>query len=380
MTPLRILMVEDSEDDFLLLREELRGAGFDVTAQRVDTAEQMQEALTTSKWDLVLSDFSMPQFDGMSALQTLHDSDQKETPFIIVSGSIGEIRAVEALKAGAANYVMKENLEKLVPVVKRELKDAAVRRERREAFDALRTAVSARDDFLAIASHELKTPLTSLMLHVQSVQRTLQSPEERKEVTLDLLRARTESVARSSKRLSVLIDRLLDITRVTTNEQLALNREEVDLTGLLQHLVAQVQEGGQPKGSTLSVRAPDALRGRWDPERLEAVVSNLLQNAIKYGEGKPIDLEAEDLGDSVRLRVTDRGMGIAPDDQQRIFRRFERAVSDRHFGGFGVGLWLVRRIVDAHGGNISVASAPGTGATFTVHLPKDAPPAQVQTT
>jgi signal transduction histidine kinase len=369
LKPLRILFIEDSDDDFLLVRAHLERAGFEVFAQRVETVADMRRALDESAWDLVLSDFTMPQFDGMAALSTLKESSQSEIPFIIVSGSIGEMRAVEALKAGAANYVMKGSLEKLVPVVEREIKDAEMRRERAEAYRALRLAVVARDEFLAIASHELKTPLTSLSLNVQSLRKAVKGKPGDGALPLEFVQTKVESVAHSTGRLAMLIDRLLDITRLTAGP-LELILEDVDLSALVREVGARSQAALVEAGSTLSVRAPAGLVGRWDRERLDSVVSNLISNAIQYGSGKRIDVQVDDLGTEARLRVTDQGIGIPAEDQARIFNRFERAVPEHHYGGFGVGLWLAREIVAAHGGTIAVESAPGVGSTFTVALPK----------
>jgi signal transduction histidine kinase len=306
----------------------------------------------------------------MAALQMLQESGQPETPFIIVSGSIGELRAVAALKAGAANYVMKENLDKLVPVVERELKDAQMRRERKEAFQALELAVKARDEFLSIASHELKTPLTALNLQAESLLMTFEKPG--RPATLDQMHSRVQAISRCSGRLTILIERLLDISRVTAGH-LHLVREEVDLVGLVGQIKARMEDSLEESGSRLSVSSPLAVVGRWDRQRMEGVVSNLLMNAVKYGQGQPIDVEIEDLGTEARLRVVDRGIGISPADQLRIFNRFERAVPERHCGGLGLGLWLARQIVVAHGGKIQVTSAPAAGSTFTVILPKQDP-------
>jgi len=114
------------------------------------------------------------------------------------------------------------------------------------------------------------------------------------------------------------------------------------------------------------------IRGHWDRLRLEQVVTNLLTNAIKYGAGKPIDVAVERAPSLARLTVRDQGIGISAEDQARIFQRFERAVSTRHFGGFGLGLWISKNLVEAHGGRIHVVSQPGAGATFTVELPTGA--------
>src|SRR6185369_13265349 len=120
-------------------------------------------------------------------------------------------------------------------------------------------------------------------------------------------------------------------------------------------------------------RSGGALRGTWDRVRLEQVISNLLTNALKYGPGKPIEIETAGEGDLACIRVRDYGIGIEPENQRRIFERFERAVSDRHYGGLGLGLWIVRQIVEALRGTIAVESEAGSGSTFTVHLPRAVP-------
>ncbi|HLL56231.1 MAG TPA: response regulator, partial [Myxococcaceae bacterium] len=185
-TRIQVLSVEDVEDDTRLLELELRRGGFLPTMRRVDTAEDMRRALLEVPWDIVLADYRMPSFGAMEALQVLKES-RLDIPFIIVSGRIGEETAVEALKAGAHDFVVKQNLSRFVPAVARELSEARMRRERSLALAALeesearhvrllkevRDALRARDEFLSVASHELKTPLTSLRLEAQNLQRHL---------------------------------------------------------------------------------------------------------------------------------------------------------------------------------------------------------------
>ena len=368
MKALRALIVEDSEDDALLTLQELESAGFSIASSRVDTPAALTAVLAESEWDIVLSDYSMPQFTALDALRLVQSSRQPDLPFVVVSGSIGEASAVAALKAGISNYVMKDNIAQLAPVVERELKDAQVRRERKEAFAALEQAVAARDEFLSIASHELKTPLTALRLQTQSLSLAARSPRGPLLENADVLRA-LDRIERSAERLTQLIDRLLDISRVRSGH-LALSREVIDLVGVVRESVAQHGEQLADAGCEVAIRAPDELRGNWDPDRIAIVVGNLLSNAAKYGARKPIAVELEDAGDRVLLRVTDRGIGISADDRERIFGRFERAVPEKHYGGFGVGLWLARVIVEEHGGTIGVVSSPGEGSTFTVSLPK----------
>jgi PAS domain S-box-containing protein len=236
--------------------------------------------------------------------------------------------------------------------------------ERSSLYQQAIEAVSVRDDFLSIAGHELKTPLTALLFHAESLARAGASvaPED--------LARRTGRLASNAERLGRLVDELLDVSRITAG-RLVLEREPVDLAAVAREVVLRSADELARSGSSVRLTAPAAVCGRWDRPRVEQVAGNLLANAIKYGQGRPIDVRVEAEGRTARLLVRDRGVGIAADDQARIFDRFERAVSARHFGGLGLGLWIVRQVVEAHGGRIRVQSAPGEGAEFTVELPLD---------
>ena len=371
---LRILLIEDSEEDAKLLTRELDRGGYAPVIERVETAAAFGAALDRGAWDVVLSDYSLPSFGALAALDIVHRA-HREMPFLVVSGSIGEESAVQALKAGVGDIISKKNLGRLVPAIERELRDAQVRRERREALVALTQAVHVRDEFLSIASHELKTPLTSLQLQVQSLARALNGGGNGALLDKPRLSRMATMVNRQTERLTELINRMLDISRVTTG-RLDLTHTEVDLVRLATDAVERLGESALDVGSKIELESSGAVVGVWDAERIDAVLSNLLLNAIKYGEGKPITIVVEDLGDDARVSVQDIGIGIAPEDQERIFGRFERAVSIRHYGGFGVGLWISRQIVEAHGGRIEVTSATGGGSIFAVILPKKQIPAE----
>lgn len=275
-----------------------------------------------------------------------------------------EETAVEALKAGAHDFVVKDRMARLVPAIDRELREAGVRRERRQALADLKLAVQVRDDFLAIASHELRTPLTALDLQVRTA--------------LDLAGAATgDGIAtkltaklamgmRQVERLKTLIDNLLDVTRLISGS-IRLVPRETDLTQILKDVVARMRQG-RVEPTEIDVQTDGPALGCWDPVLIEAVVSNLLSNALKFGAGKPVQVRASTHGDLATLVVRDHGIGIDPKDQQRIFERFEKAVSERHYGGFGLGLWVARKAVEAHHGSIRVSSVPGAGSTFVVEL------------
>jgi len=315
----------------------------------------------------VLSDYSMPGFTALDALRIVHESSQADLPFVIVSGSIGEESAVAALKAGVSNYLMKGNLAQLKPVVDRELKDAQIRRERREAVAALEHAVTARDQFLSIASHELKTPVTTVGLQAEGLLRAARR-ERGPVLSNPAIIERIESIQFNVERLTRLIERMLDVTRAATGP-LRLSRERFDLVAL----VARVVEDLRDTSREIMVVAPERIEGNWDRDRIATVLSNLLSNAAKYGARRPIRVELVDQHDHVVMNVIDQGIGISLEHQQRIFERFERAVPERHYGGFGVGLWLAHKVIEAHGGSIVVTSVAGQGSTFSVTLPKEAP-------
>lgn len=164
------------------------------------------------------------------------------------------------------------------------------------------------------------------------------------------------------------MDTLLDVSRLTEG-RLRLDREELDLTELVRSLASRLQEEIKQSGSALELRADARLVGSWDRLRLEEVAQNLLSNALKYGQGQPIEIAVAADGAEALLTVRDHGIGIPEEARSRIFQRFERFVSRRHFAGFGLGLWIVRQIVEAHGGHIEAWSEPGEGSLFTVHLP-----------
>ncbi|HET9598842.1 MAG TPA: CHASE domain-containing protein [Anaeromyxobacteraceae bacterium] len=224
-------------------------------------------------------------------------------------------------------------------------------------------AVKLRDEFLSIASHELRTPLTSLALQSDSLRATA----ARGDVPPAVAR-KVEVIRRNVDRLAQLISALLDITRIGAG-RLELQLERVDLAQVVQDVAERFEDEARRGGSELRVAVAPGIVGRWDRLRIDQVLTNLVGNALKYGQGRPVEVRAAADGDRALLSVRDEGIGIPLEAQQRIFERFERAVSGRHYGGFGLGLWIVRRILEELGGSIRVESEPGRGATFTVALP-----------
>ncbi len=252
------------------------------------------------------------------------------------------------------------------------VRDVAERRKMEERARLWRKAqeeVRERDEFLSIASHELRTPITALQLQLQLLQRTARRLAG--EVP-QVLAPKLESLERQTRRLSLLVNELLDVSRMRLG-RLELRYEEADLAEVAREAAGHVETDVSRGGSRLAYDLSPAP-GRFDRLRLEQVIGNLLVNAGKFGEGKPVVLRVRPDGDAAVLEVSDQGIGIAPEHQARVFERFQRAVPAQHFGGLGLGLYVARQIVEAHGGTIAVTSAQGAGATFTVRLPREPRP------
>lgn len=225
--------------------------------------------------------------------------------------------------------------------------------------------VRLRDEFISIASHELRTPLASLKLKSQVYGRTMAKDPKfhSAEKTAELL----SFIEKQGHRLTRLVDSMLDVSRISAG-RFEMELETIDLAIVLKESVDAVRLSLKPTGP-LTTSIPDTLPLVADPLRVEQVIENLLTNAIKYGNSRPIQISLKQEEQFAELVVTDQGIGIAPDYQERIFRRFERAVSSQHISGLGLGLYIAKQIVTAHGGTITVVSDVGKGAAFTMRLP-----------
>lgn len=241
--------------------------------------------------------------------------------------------------------------------------------QRTELVAELTRALAAREEFVSIASHELRTPLTSLKLHTQRLLRWV-SPDS----TLPLEAARLERLAIASHqqvlRLERLTDAMLTGTRLS-REGVELVTSPVDLAELARETLERFEGVAESSGATITLVAETPVRGTWDPVCIDQILVNLLMNAVKYGGGRPITVEVRPEYERALLLVQDRGRGVAEEDKRRIFEPFARAVPYSEISGLGLGLYIVKRLTEAHGGRVHVDSREGHGSIFVIELPRD---------
>ncbi|WP_043710356.1 sensor histidine kinase [Corallococcus macrosporus] len=238
----------------------------------------------------------------------------------------------------------------------------------KETEAALQEAVRTRDDFLSMASHELRTPLTSLRLQLQLLRR-LGSTTPDAAIGSDKVSGKLDNTERQLRRLGALVDNLLDVSRIQTGK-LDFQFMEGDLAGVVSDVVSRFTEEARLAGVLLDSHVDTPAPCRFDRLRMEQVVSNLLTNAFRYGAGKPVKVTLRHMPDSLRLVVQDGGPGIPEADRSRVFERFTQGDNAQRRGGLGLGLHIVRQIIEAHGGRVHVEEAPGGGAAFVVDLPR----------
>jgi PAS domain S-box-containing protein len=246
-----------------------------------------------------------------------------------------------------------ELAESLARRVALSLENASLYRQAQEALQS-------RDEFLTIAAHEIRGPVTSIHLAVQGLQRRTVSAAAMPEL-LDI-------IEREDRRLARFVDELMDLGKIQSG-QVYLNLEEVDLGDVVRRAVSSLRAEVTASRSALSITTEGRPVGQWDKNGLQQVVTNLLSNAIKFGEGKPVAIAVREHEGRTTLQVKDHGMGICQVMLDRIFKPFERGVPVRHYGGLGLGLFITRTIVESLGGVVRVESQPNEGSTFTVELP-----------
>jgi signal transduction histidine kinase len=372
--PLSLLLVEDNEDDALLLLNELRYGGFDLKNHvRVQSEASLREALENCGWDVIISDYTMPGFDGLRALAMVRESCQ-DIPFILISGMIGEETAVAALKAGANDYLLKDRLSRLPKAVQKELDDAHQRRKLREVQHELVKAKAAADlanqrksQVLAFVAHEFKNPLQAITLFSDLMQDQMYGAIN------DRQQGCVRNIQMATQHLKNLVNDILDIAAIEAG-QIKLNVSGFNLNEMLDNVLVLTREmaNQQAINIVLHNHAPDLII-HGDERRLRQVFINLISNAIKYSPKNTlitldVDQPAAKPGDC-HVKVMDQGVGMSADELNQLFREFYRVQKSAHIEGVGLGLALTKTLVELHKGHIDVVSEQGKGSTFTVVLP-----------
>ena len=234
-------------------------------------------------------------------------------------------------------------------------------------FENAQKEIQARDQFLAIASHELKTPVTSMLLQVQTAIHNIRNVSLANFSVANLLKM-LEGTEQQSQRLSKMVNDLLNLSLITTG-RIELELEETVMAKVVKDVAENFSEKMKRENNSITVTADKPVIGTWDKVRIEQAVSNLISNAIKYGKNKPIIITVSHANNEAVLTVEDQGIGMSSEQQKKIFERFERAVNSKDYQGLGVGLYITNQIVKAHHGKIYVHSKPNDGSVFVIELP-----------
>lgn len=267
--------------------------------------------------------------------------------------------AISLVMAESGRHFGPDDIERMMELARR----CGTAVDNARLYQLAQEAIAVREEFLSIAAHELRTPISAILLALYGMQRLTLDPG------LEMLHKKVADIIQQFDRLTALVDRLLDVSRIRAGK-MDIHVEEFDIAEVVRDVAARFVEQAARVGCEVNVVTPATLVGAWDQLRIEQVLINLLGNAIKFCESKPIGIVlAEDEG-AVRLTVRDAGAGIPPERLAFIFERFERGVSARHYGGLGLGLYVTRRIVEALGGTIDVHSELGRGSVFSVSLPR----------
>ncbi|WP_226685981.1 hybrid sensor histidine kinase/response regulator [Stutzerimonas stutzeri] len=384
-----LLIVDDLPENLLALDALLQAPG--IRVHQAESAEQALELLLRHEFALAILDVQMPGMDGFQLAELMRGTERtKQIPIVFVSAAGRELNyAFKGYESGAVDFMQKpldahavrSKVSVFVDLYRgrkrlaRQLEALEQsRREQEVLLDELRStqaelegAVRMRDDFMSIVSHELKTPLNSLILEVQL--RKLQLGRNNLEAfSEERLRNMVDKDERQIQSLIRLIDDMLDVSRIRTGK-LSIRPSRTDLAQLVGNVVESFAAQMEACGCELQLERNEPIIGVWDAFRIEQVLANLLTNAMRYGAGKPVHVSAVAYAEGACIEVRDHGIGISPQSLERIFCQFERAEGSESSAGLGLGLFIADQIVRAHNGRIQVQSEEGQGSLFRVLLP-----------
>jgi len=371
----KIILVDDLKDNLIALEALVKRD--DVEIIKAESGEDALRLMMTQDFALALIDVQMPNMNGFELAELMRGSNKtKNIPLIFVTATArAQNFLFKGYESGAVDFLLKPldahavnckiNIFIELERSKREQKDLLLKLTQTQKN--LEQVALVRDEFMAIASHELKTPLTSLKLQAQLRKRNLQKKGV-EYFTPETMTKMFNDDERQLQRITHLIDDMLDISRISSGK-LSMNFEQFNLGDMVKDLVERNQELFLQAECPIELDISSSIVGNWDRFRIEQVVMNLITNAMRYGQKKPILVQVRDSALGGQIIVKDNGNGIAIENQQKIFLRFERVGSGQEITGLGLGLYIVKKILEAHKGSIQVMSKLGDGATFLVELP-----------
>ena len=389
----RILIVDDLSENLLALNALIRQG--DRTVFQALRGEDALNLLLEHEFALAILDVQMPGMNGFELAELMRGTEKtRHIPIIFVTAAGKESNyAFKGYETGAVDFLYKpldmeavkskvsvfvelhrqrnETRRQVQALKKSRLAQEALLQELQTSQAELQASIRMRDDFMSMVAHELRTPLNTLFLEAQlrKMQLDRGHPDIVDPTYLQTMVARDKRQIQAMMRL---IDDMMDVARIHSN-RLSIRPQKVDLPALLARVVDNLSNQALAAGSAITLHADLPVTAVWDEFRIEQVVINLLTNALRYGEGKPVSVSLSLLPQGACISVQDQGRGISASDQLRIFDQFERIASDDGTGGLGLGLYITRQLVEAHGGSISVQSKPGEGSVFSITLPLQPP-------
>lgn len=372
----KCLIVDDLRENIVALKSLLKDEEVEIlTAQ---SGVEALDLLLQHDFALSLMDVQMPGMDGFELAEIMRSTEKTRTiPIIFVTAASTDAhRIFEGYEKGAVDFLLKPLSPQIVISKVRiflELYNQKVQLEQKlkkieETEASLKKALRSRDEFLSICSHELKTPLTSLKMQIQITNRLRERKGDDVAFSQENMDKFLGHADRSVERIIHLVNDMLDISRVATG-RLSLNLEKVQLETLIKDVADRLQTFMELAGCELKINAQEEISGLWDKFRVEQVITNLLTNAAKYAPEAPVEIHVYKKGQFACVDVKDNGPGISPENQKRVFERFERVTNADSVTGLGLGLYISKTITELHHGALTVESIPGQGTTFTMKLP-----------
>lgn len=365
---INILLVDDKSENLLALENVLQGECVNIF--KASSGLEALELLLVHGFALALLDVQMPEMNGFELAELMRSKEStKKIPIIFVTaGAVDPTYTFQGYEAGAVDFLYKPLDMRVVQSKVRVFKELEEHRLIvQKQYDRLTEVMKWKDDFLSIASHELKTPITSIRLNLQIMERNFLG-KSAIQMSMEKLHNKFGSIDKQFSRLTRLIDDLLDTTRIKAGK-LTVETETVNFSAHVHDVVERFSSDLTAVGCEAVLDIQDEVMVDCDAFRTEQVLVNLISNVIKYAPGGKVVITLSQLPDGVRFRISDQGPGISLDKLDSIFEQFERGETHRGITGLGLGLYIVKQIMQAHNGSISVESKEGEGSTFTLQFP-----------